>query len=235
MSQPPFNTLNLGNINKDRLEDVLANRQIVKEILGCERLFVGEQKHTNTVAIVKEEHLPSLIEEENPFPETDGIITNVKNIGLLTLAADCTPIILFDPQKQVIGVVHSGWKGTELKILSVALQKMMDEFESEAKDILICFGPFIKKESYEIGEDVIELFKNAYPEIIDEVILPHPIEGKAFLNIEAAQLAQCNAFNIPSENIQFLPFDTYTDHRFYSARKAAPMETGRFGGVIVLR
>lgn len=235
VSTPPFSSLNLGNMLHDAKNAVLENRLRVKEKLGCQRLFIADQKHTNKVFSITPENVDKFLKMDNPFPNSDGILTNVKNIGLLTLAADCTPILLFDPVQKVIGAVHSGWKGTVLKILSVALQQMKTDFSCAIKDIKISFGPFIKEDNYEIGKDVIQLYKNAYPTAIKEILLPHSNPKKAFLNITKAQLAQCTSMGVSKENIEFSPYDTFTDERFFSARKMAPAQTGRFGAAIVLR
>ncbi|WP_044204094.1 peptidoglycan editing factor PgeF [Flammeovirga sp. OC4] len=235
VSAPPFASLNLGNMLHDDHEAVLKNRAIVKGTLGCQRLFIADQKHTNKVYSITKDNVEQYLKMENPFPDSDGMLTNVKNIGLLTLAADCTPILLFDPIKKVIGAVHSGWKGTVLKILTKAVEQMVSDFDSEVKDIKVSFGPFIKETHYEIGKDVIIQYEDAFPNDINKILLPHPNPEKAYLNITEAQKSQCSALGILDENIEFLPFDTYKDERFFSARKASPGQTGRFGGAIVLR
>ncbi|MBB6459005.1 peptidoglycan editing factor PgeF [Flammeovirga kamogawensis] len=235
VSQPPFDSLNLGNIIHDKPEDVLQNRAIVKNNLVCDHLFIADQKHTNKVYSITEKNVEAYKKLQNPFPKSDGILTDVKNIGLLTLAADCTPILLFDPIKNVIGAVHSGWKGTALKILTKAIHQLETDFNCSPNTIIISFGPFIKKETYEIGMDVISIFKDAYPTDYNTIICTHTNPQKAYLDIEAAQLAQCKACGILPENIEFMPFNTFTDHRFFSARGNGPEQTGRFGGAIVLK
>ncbi|OHX66144.1 peptidoglycan editing factor PgeF [Flammeovirga pacifica] len=234
VSQPPFDELNLGNKKYDKTEDVNQNRKIVQLHLGGHHLFIGDQQHTNTIGVVKEDNLEDLISSPLPFPATDGLITNVKGIGLLTLAADCTPILLFDPIKKVIGAVHSGWKGTELKILTKAIQKMQTTFDVDSTSLIVCFGPFIKKETYEIGLDVAQLFEAAYPKNKDQILLPHPNSEKQYLDITTCQKIQCDDMGIKSSNIEFMPYNTFTDKRFYSARQASPNQTGRFGGAIIL-
>lgn len=108
------------------------------------------------------------------FDEVDGVITNKPNITLLTTSADCTSLLLFDPVKKVIGDVHSGWRGTLSKIGKKAVQKMIDEYGSNPKDIICCICPHIRKCHFEVEEDVANMFKREFEytgrlnEIIEE-------------------------------------------------------------------
>lgn len=96
------------------------------------------------------------------FDEVDGVITNKPNITLLTTSADCTSLLLFDTVKKVIGDVHSGWRGTLSKIGQKAVQKMIDEYESNPKDIICCICPHIRKCHFEVEEDVANMFKREF-------------------------------------------------------------------------
>ena len=58
------------------------------------------------------------------YNETDGLITNHRNIALATTNADCILMLFFDPVKKVVANVHSGWKGTLQRISIEAVKKM---------------------------------------------------------------------------------------------------------------
>ena len=121
------------------------------------------QTHTDNVKIVKK------IEK---LEDTDGIITNKKEITLITTSADCISFLLYDPVKKAIGSIHSGWKGTLKRIIIKAIEKMITEYHSKPEDIICCICPSIRQCCFEVDEDVKDLFYNKYKNLknIDEII-----------------------------------------------------------------
>lgn len=115
---------------------------------------IKEQIHSNYVQVINSQ-------EEKP-DKVDGLITNKKEISFSLRFADCTPIYLYDPVKDVIGDIHSGWKGTVGKIAQVAVRKMMQEYNSNPEDIICCIGPAIGKCHFEVDEDVKNIFENTF-------------------------------------------------------------------------
>lgn len=126
------------------------------------------QTHTNNVKKV--------ITEIGIFPEElkdiDGLITQENNKILSLTFADCTPIYLYDKQKNIIGNIHSGWQGTIKKIAKYAIIQMKKEFNSNPKDIICVIGPTIRKCHFEVQEDVKSEFYNTfnYMKNIDKII-----------------------------------------------------------------
>lgn len=96
------------------------------------------------------------------YNNIDGLLTNKKGISLSLRFADCTPILFYDPIKNVIGNIHSGWKGTVQKIAQKGLIKMIKEYDCRAEDIICLIGPSIGKCHFEVGEEVKEIFENTF-------------------------------------------------------------------------
>lgn len=121
------------------------------------------QTHTDNVKVVRK------IEK---LEDTDGIITNKKEIALITTSADCISLLLYDPVKKAIGSIHSGWKGTLKGIIVKAIAKMKNEYKSNPEDIICCICPSIRQCCFEVDEDVKDLFYNKYKDLknIDEII-----------------------------------------------------------------
>ena len=82
--------------------------------------------------------------ENNIVPQTDGLITNQENVFLMIKTADCFPVLFFDPKNKAVGAVHVGWRGAIEKIFLNTLLKMIDQFGSNPKDIVVGIGPGIK-------------------------------------------------------------------------------------------
>lgn len=119
----------------------------------------------NTIVRPKQSHTDCLKIVENAcekFEDVDGLITNKPGINLMLTFADCTPIFLYDPEKNVIGNIHSGWRGTVKKIGAKAVDKMVRDFGSNPKDIIACIGPCIQKCHFEVEEDVKNIFEQTF-------------------------------------------------------------------------
>ena len=121
------------------------------------------QFHTNNVKIVRSK-INVLAPDFNlkKYKATDGLITNKRKMVLSTTNADCILFLLFDPVKKVIANVHSGWKGTLQRIVVQAINKMIDKFGCEPKDIICCICPSIRQCHFEVSQDVKGLFEKEF-------------------------------------------------------------------------
>ena len=167
------------------IEEVKENLKIVSKNCGFkyESIIRPDYEHTNNVEIVdrvdNSKEIPELRGER--FQNTDGLITNKKDITLMSTHADCNLIFLFDNEKNVIANVHAGWRGTFDKIAKNAVEKMKKEFNSNPENIEAYFCPSIRKCHFEVDEDVRELCEKAfeYTGKLDEIISKGEIkEGK---------------------------------------------------------
>ena len=137
------------------------------------------QTHTNNVEVV------NFAGEE--LEDVDGLITNKKDLLFCTTSADCISLLFYDDNKKIIGDVHSGWKGTAQKISKKAVEKMIQEYNCNPKDIICCICPSIRKCHFEVDTDVMEIFKNEfeYTGKIDEIIsLGRTVDNKQKYNID---------------------------------------------------
>jgi len=94
------------------------------------------------------------------FGDADAVITGTPGICLVIRTADCVPVFLYDPDKKILGAVHSGWKGCRLNISGKTVRKMQDEFNSTPENISAFILPSIGPDSYSIKDDVAQFFKN---------------------------------------------------------------------------
>lgn len=121
------------------------------------------QKHTDNVMMVED------IEEFNQERIfVDGICTNKPKNILATTNADCILLMFFDPVKKVIANTHSGWRGTLKRISVKTVDKMIQEYGCNPKDIICCICPSIRKCHFEVEKDVKELFEAEFKELKNE-------------------------------------------------------------------
>lgn len=205
---------------------VKVNRTRLAESMGLkfDKLYLPKQVHKDHIVKVDVNTSHEMLEE------TDALISNDPEVGIAVMSADCVPILLYDPKKQAVGAVHSGWKGTVALILTKTLQAMEQAFGSKPDDIIAAIGPSVCQVSYEVGQEVIDAIRNSYSNA--ETLLMMQENGKAKLDLWKANQLQLTASGVKPENIEVAGTCTviYNQH-FFSARKG---DSGRFAAGIRL-
>ncbi len=152
-SQGLYTSLNCGLGSGDDRQTVLKNRTAVATRLSLApaHLLTAYQHHSPDVITVTE---PWNITEP---PKADGMVTNVSNIGLGLLTADCAPVLFADATSGVIGAAHAGWRGAIAGVTDNIITAM-ENLGSQRSKIIAVIGPAISQNAYEVGPEFIENF-----------------------------------------------------------------------------
>ena len=163
-----FNNFNLALHVNDNKEDVLSNRSLLRDYydLPYDPVWLNQ---THSSICLNATGLKSIKEADASFTFESGIVC-----GILT--ADCLPVFVSKKDGSMVCIAHAGWRG----LASGVIENLLDEFDCMGEDIVIHLGPAISKYSYEIGEEVknIYLSKNAN---FERAFLYH--NNKLFLDI----------------------------------------------------
>lgn len=164
VSQGCYESMNLSFTRGDREEDVRENfRRIVKAIgVRCEDMVFSQQTHTTNVRVVTDADRGMGMVRPLGYQDVDGLVTNVPGICLVTFYADCVPLFFVDPVKRVIGLSHSGWRGTVGKIGKRTVELMEKEYGCNPREIYAAIGPSICQDCYEVSEEVVEQFRQQF-------------------------------------------------------------------------
>jgi polyphenol oxidase len=165
VSLPPYEELNVGLHVGDDADAVLKNRARCAAEVGCpvERWVVAEQVHSATVAVVTEADAGrGAWDVHTSIQGADALVTDVRGLGLVVMAADCVPVLFYDEVRQVIAAAHSGWKGTVQHIVRRVLATMQREFQSNPEDVHVCIGPSIRQCCYEVNDVVADPVKSEF-------------------------------------------------------------------------
>lgn len=120
----------------------------------------AHQVHGDRVAVVG-----SAVLTREDLEGFDALITDVPGVAIGARTADCIPVLMYDPIRRAVAAVHSGWKGTVLKIAAKTLAVMSGEFGTRPADILAVIGPGIGPDSFQVGPEVARAFLDAgFPE-----------------------------------------------------------------------
>jgi YfiH family protein len=218
-----ISTKAFGSMKKDDGSLAFANiLKFAKPLKFASMPIFMNQVHGNTVAVIESDR-------ELVLPETDGMITKRKDLPLAIITADCLPVLLYDPEKEVIGVAHAGRKGLLNGVIHKVVSGMQSMYGSESKDIIVGIGPSIEKECYEVDEKIITEFHDTFPSFINMSVQK---ENKYFLDLRAIALQSLQKEGILGKNIEISDICTKDDERFFSYRRGN--ENGRFVSVISL-
>ena len=227
-------TMNLSFDKDTSRENVIKNFEILCDAVGInpENLVLSHQTHTNNVVIVTEQDRGRGIYKES-YEDVDGLITNRPNVALVTQYADCTPLVFYDPVKKVIATSHAGWRGTVKLIGKCTVDKIVNEFGSNPKDIIAGIGPNIGQCCYEVDDPVINEFKK-----IDFLNLPDFVknkgDGKYMLNLVEANRQILIGSGILPENIDVSDICTCCNSKDLHSHRATKGKRGTIGIIIEL-
>lgn len=209
VSEGSFSSLNLTYGKHDPRENVRENfrRLCIGAGLMYEDMVIVSYEHgTNVVKVDKSDCGRGLNEQKAPLPKCDGLITNEKNVVLLTSHADCGAYFVFDPVKRAIGLAHAGWKGTLGRIGARVIEKMCSEYGCIPEDMLVSTGPCICVDHYEVDEALGKRFTDEFK--TDSCIKPGR-RGKVQLDINIAAAVQFLDAGIKRENLNIMDCCTY--------------------------
>jgi YfiH family protein len=221
-------TLNLGVKVNDLEQNLQINRQRFCEAVGVDiqRVVSSGQVHETAVAIVDNSHAGKRI------AETDALVTNTRGLPLLLFFADCVPLLIFDPVRQVIGLSHAGWKGTEKSIGPKTLQCMQHNFGTEPADCLVGIAPSIGPTDYEVDEPVMAEIRKHWD---NEQRFSRPTTpGHWQLDLWQWNQIQFESAGVNPANIHIAGISTAKQPELFFSHRASQGSAGRFGVLMSL-
>ncbi len=225
VSQAPYATLNLGHTVGDDLTAVEENHRRALSALDLKpnQVVSPHQVHGARVRIVGRDHLGAI------QPETDALVTNATGAPLMMRFGDCTPIMLFDPARRVVGMAHAGWRGVVAGVVAATIQTMAERLGCNPSNVWAGIGPTIGPCCYEVGPDVAAKIDSACPPGAGVVRRDN---GRVHADLPAAVSAQLCAAGVKQIEDAGLCTACRVDEFF--SHRAEHGRTGRFGTVIGL-
>lgn len=212
VSQPPFDSLNVGGGTGDDLVSIERNRSLVAKILGVESLVSGKQAHETNLL-----NIPT----NDPLLETscDALFTEQPSLALLIKHADCQAALFYNPMQKKIGAVHCGWRGNVQNIYAKAVAFM----GGNPADLLVCISPSLGPKAAE--------FKN-YKTELPASFLPFKVGATNHFDLWATSRSQLEEAGVLPHHIQIAEICTFAHPEdFFSYRR--DKVCGRNGTVIL--
>lgn len=212
-----------------------ANRQAFFSELGLDlaSLTLSRQVHGNSVqTVVASDRGRGQPPDFDGFPDTDGLITAVPGITLGVIVGDCVPIVLYDPRKHVVAVVHAGWRGTVSLIGKHAVEAMKAGYQCRPRTTLAGIGPSIGPCCYEVGDEVVDAWMDSgIPDARHAVISR---DGRQYFDLWTANRYALLAAGIQRRNIEDSCICTRCGSNRYFSRRAAVAGDSRKGSQMMV-
>lgn len=201
VSRGAYATLNLGRSTGDRPEAVAENRRRAARALGFDGMLTPRQVHGTRVV---------LVEQAGQEPgEADALVTDRPGLLLGVLGADCPGVLLVDPRRRALALVHAGWRGTCAGVLPAAIAALKARCRSRPEDLLTAIGPGISQAAYEVGPEVADALRAAAPGA-ETCLAPGPGD-RVFADLAGVLRLQLLAAGVPERAVQVSPHCTRSE------------------------
>lgn len=237
VSEGCYSSLNLSFTRGDSEDAVRENYRRIAAAIGvkCENMVFSQQTHTINVRVVTEQDRGMGFTRPVEYTDVDGLVTNVPDICLVTFYADCVPLYFVDPVKRVIGLSHSGWRGTVGKIGKETVRMMRQQFGSNPADILAAIGPSICMDYYEVSEDVILKFRENFAGVYWKDLFYKKENGKYQLDLwKANEIVFAEAGILP-EHMAVTNVCTHCNSNLLYSHRAMGDKRGNLAAFLALR
>ncbi|MFZ5437707.1 MAG: peptidoglycan editing factor PgeF [Patescibacteria group bacterium] len=203
-----FSTRSDGNMRLGDGFDPSQNRQSFLARIGLKptNIISAKLDHGNRVTVVNQNDLGQVIDK------TDGLIVAQTGVFLAVTVADCLPVVLYQPDKQIIALLHVGWQGLAKGIIKQAVSQLEQKFGLAAADLSVSIGPGIGVCHYEVQPDFLANFIEAG--------VSKKQGDKVFFDLKITVQNQLLALGVAEEKITVSSVCTYCQaDKYFSFRK----------------
>ena len=215
-----YKSLNCGIGSNDTKKNVINNLKIVcKKIkISRGRLVLLNQVHSNKFYFIKKNY------KFEKKIKGDALITDVKNIAIAVLTADCVPILIYDKNRKIVSAIHAGWQGAYKGIINKVIKFLIKE-GSKTKDLIAVIGPSIAQKNYEVQKDFKDKFikKDKQSKKFFNII-----KKKTYFSLNNYVYSQLKKLGV--KNLEKINKDTFEPkNNFFSARRSIRNKENDYG------
>lgn len=224
-------TMNISTTRGDAYEAIEENKRRIGAAIGVkpEKMTFTHQTHTTNVQVVRAEDVGKR------FMETDGMITNIPEVCLVTFYADCVPLYFVDPIHKAIGLSHSGWRGTVHKMGKVTVEKMTEHYGTDPADVIAVIGPSICQDCYEVSADVILEFQQNFPKECFADLFYRKENGKYQLDLWAANVQVFKEAGIRKDHVAITNICTHCNSHVLFSHRTTGEKRGNLSAFLALK
>ncbi len=228
VSPEPYASLNMSVSTGDTRENVRRNVALAFAALGRDPASKADlwQVHSARVVVAEAPNGP-----RDHQGQADALITDRPEVSLVLRFADCLPIMLYDPRRPAVGVIHAGWRGSLQKVVAAAVEAMSERYGSRPADLIAGIGPGVGPCHYAVGPEVVAQTRAAFNGTAERLLVER--DGRSYLDLWAANRVALERAGV--EQIEAAEMCTVCNSQDFFSHRATGGLTGRFGGLIGLR
>lgn len=213
------------------MEAIEENQRRIAAAIGVDPsdFTYTHQTHTTNVAVVEEK------DRGGRFLDTDGMVTNVPGICLVTFYADCVPLFFVDSVHRAIGLSHSGWRGTVGRMGQATLKLMEKQYGTDPEQVVAAIGPSICQDCYEVSGDVIEKFRETFDEALWPELFYEKGDGKYQLNLWRANQLVLTEAGVRKEQLAVTNVCTHCNPNILFSHRSAGTARGNLSAFLAIR
>lgn len=224
-----YGTFNVSPFCGDSPEAVAANRNrlVTTFDLNDELFFLPRQVHGTDIGDLNDHFMQLSPEDQTAYLENrDALVTALPDVCIGISTADCVPLLLHDPKKGVIAVIHAGWRGTVNGIVSKTIAYLIEHYQVDPAGLRAGIGPSISCEAFEVGEEVAAEFREKLQEA-DLLIHYNRQTGKPHIDLWEANRQQLLQAGVPDKQIEIAEICTFTRHDDWFSARRSGINSGR--------
>jgi len=216
-----YRGLNCGRGSNDNKKNVNRNLSFVAKRMNIKvnKLILMHQTHSSKVIEIKKKNLKKTI-------FADAMITDMKDIALGVVTADCVPIIIYDIKNEIIGCIHAGWKGALSGIIKNTVSKI--KTLNSKSNIVASIGPCIGEKSYEVDLLFYKRFINKSDK--NKKYFSKKNKNKKLFNIRKFVADKLTELKVKIDHVNHDTFREKTN--FFSYRRSFKLKQNDYGRCI---
>ena len=178
-----------------------------------------------------------------PWPEADGLVSDAGGQSLWVCGADCTPVLIADPDSGRVAACHAGWRGVAGRILPEAVERLAAAGSDPAR-LLVALGPAVSGARYQVERPVSlqvaaslsaddRCAEQALDELLDcGALLPDAEDGRDRLDIRSAILRQLQNAGVAPENCSSCPLCTVEEETLFHSWRRDQRKAVQWSGIV---
>jgi len=191
-----------------------------------------QQVHGNVV-------LPASKAAEFPWPEADGLVSDRGGQSLWVCGADCTPILIADPDSGHAAACHAGWRGVASRILPEAVSQL-EALGAQRHRLLVAMGPAVSGEAYQVEDAVAQQVGASLGKAErrhdgleqNGIIREDPEDGRCRLDIRRAASLQLVNLGLRLDRITLCPLCTVSEPDLFHSWRRDQVKAVQWSGIV---
>jgi YfiH family protein len=167
----------------------------------------------------------------DPWPDADGLVSDVGGQSLWVCGADCTPVLLADPVRGAVAACHAGWRGVAGGILAEAVAAL-EAAGGRREQLLVALGPAVSLANYQVEPSVSAQVGDRERLEAAGAIAADAEPGRERLDIRRAARLQLLDLGLDPAQISLCPLCTVAEPQLFHSWRRDQVRAVQWSGIV---